>query len=105
MKIILLAFFLSANLLSSGQDYNQKLKKIHTMEDAAAFVKENPSIDAEIKIFNSKTDSSALAKKIFAKPVANTLFFAGEAFNASSNATVDAALASGKNIAEQILKQ
>lgn len=54
--------------------------------------------------YSYNTTTSAAAKKIFATPVANTLYFAGEAFNASSNATVDAALTSGKNIAKLILQ-
>jgi monoamine oxidase len=55
--------------------------------------------------YSYSTVTSAAAKKIFATPVAGTLFFAGEAFDPSSNATVDAALTSGKNTAEHILRQ
>ena len=47
---------------------------------------------------------SAEAQKIFATPVEDTLFFAGEAFyNGPSPGTVEAALVSGKNVAERIM--
>ena len=52
--------------------------------------------------YNSIT--SAAAKKILATPVANILFFAGEAVDEDSNATVEAALNSGKSVAEKILE-
>jgi monoamine oxidase len=52
--------------------------------------------------YNSVT--SAAAKKILATPVSNTLFFAGEALGEDFNGTVEAALRSGKNIAEKILE-
>ncbi len=51
--------------------------------------------------YNSIT--TAAAKKILSTPVANTLFFAGEALDKNSNATVDAALHSGKDVAEKVL--
>ena len=51
--------------------------------------------------YNSIT--TAAAKKIVATPVANTLFFAGEALDKNSSATVDAALHSGKDVAERVL--
>ena len=54
--------------------------------------------------YSYNTITSAAAKKILATPVATTLFFAGEALDADSNATVDAALRSGKKAAENILK-
>jgi monoamine oxidase len=54
--------------------------------------------------YSYNTTTSAAAKKILATPVANTLFFAGEALDKSSNATVDAALRSGKEVAENVLK-
>ena len=53
--------------------------------------------------YSYNTVTAAAGRKILATPVANTLFFAGEGFNPASNATVEAALESGKNIAEQIL--
>lgn len=49
--------------------------------------------------------SSAAAKKILAAPVANTIFFAGEALSKNSNATVEAAFKSGADVAEMILMQ
>lgn len=52
--------------------------------------------------YNSIT--TAAAKKILSTPVSDTLFFAGEALDKNSNATVDAALHSGKDVAENILK-
>ena len=65
----------------------------------------NWNVDAFSKgAYSYSSITSAAAKKIFATPVANTLFFAGEAFNINSNATVDAALTSGKNIAQKILQ-
>ncbi len=54
--------------------------------------------------YSYNTTTSAAAKKILATPVANTLFFAGEALDKDSNATVEAALQSGKEVAEKILK-
>jgi monoamine oxidase len=53
--------------------------------------------------YSYNTTTSAAAKEILLKPVSNTLFFAGEALNKGSNATVDAALQSGKYVAEKIL--
>lgn len=53
--------------------------------------------------YNSIT--SGAAKKIFSTPVGNTIFFAGDAYNINSNATVDAALESGKQVAERMLKE
>ncbi len=48
---------------------------------------------------------SADAKKLFNTPVDDTLFFAGEAFyNGSLPGTVEAALVSGKNVAQQIMR-
>lgn len=52
--------------------------------------------------YSSVTTNSA--KEILRKPVADTLFFAGEALWKDSNATVEAALQSGKEVAENILK-
>ena len=54
--------------------------------------------------YSYNTTTSAAAKKILVTPVANTLFFAGEALDKDSNATVEAALQSGKEVAEKILK-
>ena len=47
---------------------------------------------------------STEAQKIFANPVQDSIFFAGEAFyNGPSPGTVEAALVSGKNVAERIM--
>ena len=51
--------------------------------------------------YNSIT--TAAAKKILSTPIANTLFFAGEALDKNSSATVDAALHSGKDVSEGVL--
>ncbi len=53
--------------------------------------------------YNSTT--SAAAKEILRNPISNTLFFAGEALCKNCNATVEAALQSGKEIANRILKK
>ncbi len=53
--------------------------------------------------YSYNTITSAAAKKILATPVANTLFFAGEALDKKSSATVEAALNSGKDTVEKIL--
>lgn len=53
--------------------------------------------------YNSVT--SAAAKKILQTPIANTLFFAGEALSEKFSGTVEAALQSGKEVAENILKK
>ncbi|MDB5223141.1 MAG: FAD-dependent oxidoreductase [Chitinophagaceae bacterium] len=53
--------------------------------------------------YSYNTIASAAAKKILATPVANTLFFAGEALDDNSNATVEGALNSGKDVAEKML--
>lgn len=53
--------------------------------------------------YNSTT--SAAAKEILRNPISNTLFFAGEALCKNCNATVEAALQSGKEIANRILKE
>jgi monoamine oxidase len=54
--------------------------------------------------YSYSTVNSAAAKRILLTPVANTLFFAGEAVSKNSNATVEAALHSGKYAAEAILQ-
>jgi monoamine oxidase len=47
---------------------------------------------------------SADAQKLFNDPIDDTIFFAGEAFyNGTSPGTVEAALVSGKNVAEKII--
>ncbi|MDB5199468.1 MAG: FAD-dependent oxidoreductase [Chitinophagaceae bacterium] len=53
--------------------------------------------------YSYNTITSAAAKKKLATPVANTLFFAGEALDDNSNATVEGALNSGKDVAEKML--
>jgi monoamine oxidase len=52
--------------------------------------------------YNSIT--TVAAKKILSTPISNTLFFAGEALDKNFSATVDAALQSGKDVAEKVLK-
>ena len=54
--------------------------------------------------YSYNTVTSAAAKEILRTPVANSLFFAGEALSRSSNATVEAAFESGKTVAEKILE-
>jgi monoamine oxidase len=48
---------------------------------------------------------STKAQKLFSTPISDTIFFAGEAFYAGPTpGTVEAALVSGKNVAEKIMK-
>jgi monoamine oxidase len=54
--------------------------------------------------YSYKSLTTEAAKKILSQPVSNTLFFAGEALGEHSYATVEAALQSGKEVAENILK-
>jgi monoamine oxidase len=53
--------------------------------------------------YSYNTTTSAAAKEIFSTPVANTLFFAGEAYAEDPIATVEGALRSGISVAEKIL--
>jgi monoamine oxidase len=56
--------------------------------------------------YSYSTIESARAQKLFSTPIENTIFFAGEAFyDGPSPGTVEAALVSGKNVAEKILKE
>jgi monoamine oxidase len=55
--------------------------------------------------YSYATIGSKKAKKILAEPIDNTLFFAGEAlYEGKEIGTVEAALASGIQVAKQILK-
>jgi monoamine oxidase len=54
--------------------------------------------------YSYKSLTTIAAKRILLQPVSNTLFFAGEALSEHSYATVEAALQSGKKVAEDILK-
>lgn len=54
--------------------------------------------------YSYNTTTSAAAKQILSQPIANTIYFAGEALNKKSTATVDAALTSGKEVATKILE-
>ncbi len=47
----------------------------------------------------------AFAARMLARPVANVLFFAGEATDSSSSGTVEGAIASGKRAAKQVLER
>ncbi|MEP6596443.1 MAG: NAD(P)/FAD-dependent oxidoreductase [Ginsengibacter sp.] len=54
--------------------------------------------------YSYKSLTTEAAKKILLQPVSNTLFFAGEALSKNYYATVEAALQSGKEVGENILK-
>lgn len=54
--------------------------------------------------YSYKSLTTEAAKKILLQPVSNTLFFAGEALSKKYYATVEAALQSGREVAENILK-
>jgi monoamine oxidase len=51
------------------------------------------------------TMTTRKAVKFLNRPLLSTLYFAGEAFAKSGTATVEAALQSGKEVAEKILKR
>jgi monoamine oxidase len=56
--------------------------------------------------YSYDTIKSAAAKKIMSKPISDTIFFAGEAlYSGKHPGTVEAALASGKKVASQVIKR
>ena len=65
MKILLLTTFAIFHLVSFGQDIDKKIKKVKTADQANNFIKENPTLNAELLEFNSNADSSEIAKIIF----------------------------------------
>jgi hypothetical protein len=65
MKTLLLSTFVLFSLVSFAQ-VDKEIKKVKTIEQANAFITANPKMAGEIIEFNTGTDSSELAKKIFA---------------------------------------
>lgn len=65
MKILLLTTFTIFHLVSFGQNIDEKIKEVKTADQANNFIKENPTLNAELLEFNSNVDSSEIAKKIF----------------------------------------
>jgi hypothetical protein len=69
MRIITLITLAIFSLASFGQDLNKKIKNVNTLKEAGEFMKDNPTVNADIVTFISNADSSEIAKKIFdAKP-------------------------------------
>lgn len=58
--------FVLLHLTVFAQDATKEIKKVTTIEQANAFITAHPTLGGEMMEFNTGTDSSDLAKKIFA---------------------------------------
>jgi parvulin-like peptidyl-prolyl isomerase len=70
MKHILLMTFCLFEFAASAQSIHKQLKKIKTPEEARAFVKANPSLDAELLAVIYDKDTTGLGKILLKKKVA-----------------------------------
>lgn len=66
MRTPLLIAFVLLNLVAFGQNMSKKIKSVNTLDQANAFIKDNPTLGAEIIRMNTGLDTSELAKQIFA---------------------------------------
>ncbi|MBC7865836.1 MAG: peptidylprolyl isomerase [Bacteroidia bacterium] len=80
MKTLLLITCALLNLATFGQDYTKKLKKVKTVDEANTFIKENPTLNAELLELNSNADSSELSKKIYGGKLLSTISIEGNTY-------------------------
>jgi monoamine oxidase len=95
--------FLEHGLLSLSSIFNIEMKILKQFVKASHV--HNWIADAFSKeAYSYKSLTTEQGKNILRKPISNTLFFTGEALAKNYYATVEAALQSGKEVAEKILE-
>lgn len=96
--------FLALSLASLSKIFKQDLDELKRLLVASRIVNWTTE-PFTLGSYDYDMLGSAAARNVVAKPIANTLFFAGEyAYGGPAMGTVEAALTSGKEIADKIIK-